>query len=177
MIAENNLNDGWSTVLLFAPKMLKPRVDLRHGGVVMQRLAYATIVLGDTAEVPVLVDHLVAIAPLVIPEVTLVVAVQISEVIGEHVHIREIVRVEEGVRRQQSLAILPRRSHYYRDREFVVRVPEHLLRQIFPAIGVLKRQVKFICAQGGAVPVEVARTDSLVAVQASSENVQIIAKR
>lgn len=55
----------------------------------------------------------------------------------------------------------------------MVRVPEHLLRQVFPAIGVLERQVELICAQGGAVPVEVAGTDSSVAVQASPKYVQV----
>lgn len=93
---------------------------------------------GDAAEVTVLVDHPVAIAPLVILEVTLVVAVQISEVVCKRVCVREIVRVEIGARWQQSPAVLPRRSHYYRDRKFAIRIPEYLLRQVLPAIGVLE---------------------------------------
>lgn len=143
----------------------------------MQCLTYATVVLGDAAEVAVLVYHLVTIAPLVIAEVTLVVAVQISQVVGERVCIREIVHVKERERWQQSLAVLPRRSHYYRDRELAVRVPEHLLRQVLPAIGVLERQIELICVQSGAVPVEMTGTDGPVAVQASSEDVQVAPER
>lgn len=157
--------------------MLKPRVDLRRDGVVMQRLADTTIVPGHATEVAVLVNYQVTIAPFVILDVPLIVAVQIPEMIDERIHVGEIVRVKEGARWQQSPTVVPRRSHYYRDREFAVRVPEHLLRQVFPAIGVLERQVELVRVQGGAVPVEVTRTDGPVAVQASSENVQVIAEQ
>lgn len=157
--------------------MLESRVDLWRDRVIVQRLADATIVPGYAAEVAVLVDHPITIAPLVILDVLLVVVVQIPEIVGEYIRTGEIVRVKKGARRQQSLTVVPRRSHYYRDREFAVRVPEHLLRQVFPTIGVLKRQVELVRAQGGAVAIEVARTDGSVAVQASPENVQVVAEQ
>jgi len=135
---ENDLTARWSAIPFLVPKMLEPRVDLRRGGIIVQRLAYATVMSRGAAEIAVFVDHPVAVPPLVILEVTLVITIQIPEVVGERVSAREIVHVKEGVRRQQTLAVFPRRSHYYRDREFVIRVPEHLLRQILPAIGVLE---------------------------------------
>lgn len=143
----------------------------------MQRLADATIMPGCAAEITVLVNHSVTIAPLVIPDVPFIVAVQIPEIIGERIRACEIVRVKKGVRRQQSLTIVPRRSHYYRNREFAVRVPEYLLRQVLPTIGVLKRQVELVRVQDNAVPIEVTWTNGSVAVQASPENVQVVAKQ
>lgn len=122
------------TISRLAPKSLEVFVDLRLDRIVIQRLADATVAPGRAAEVAVLVDHFVTTAPFVILEVTLVVAVQIPEIIGERVYAREIVHMEKRVRWQISPAVPHRRSHYYRDREFAVRVPKHFLRHVFPTV-------------------------------------------
>jgi len=96
------LSTRWNAVLLLIPKIFKIRVDLRHGGVVMQCLTYATIMPGDAAEVAVLVDHSIMIAPFMVFEITLIVAVQIPNIVSERIRVREIVHVEEGMRWQQS---------------------------------------------------------------------------